>query len=58
MSLVLDACRWLLDYIVGYIADNPVHSIIFALVILRMFGTTVDTGWKGVMFSAGRVRGV
>lgn len=56
MSWLLSAGAWLLDYLIAYVKDNPFQALIFAVIIVRLFGTTVQTGWKGVLFSFGRVR--
>jgi regulator of protease activity HflC (stomatin/prohibitin superfamily) len=56
MSWVLDAGWWLVDYVITYVKNNPLQALIVAVIILRLFGTTVQTGWKGVLFSLGRVR--
>ena len=56
MSWLLDAGWWLVDYVIAYAKDNPVNTLIFVVIVIRLFGTTVQTGWKGVLFSFGRVR--
>jgi regulator of protease activity HflC (stomatin/prohibitin superfamily) len=56
MSWLLDAGGWLVDHLIAYVRDNPFQALIFAVIIVRLFGTTVQTGWKGVLFSFGRVR--
>src|SRR4030081_3898115 len=57
MSWLIDASWWLVDFVIAYVKEHPVQAIIFALIVIRLFGTTVQTGWKGVLFSFGRVRG-
>ena len=49
MSWLLDACWWLVDCVVAYAADNPFQALIFAVIVIRLFGTTVQTGWKAVL---------
>ena len=56
MSSLLDVLWWLAEYVVNYVKEHPVNSVIFAVIVLRLFGTTVQTGWKGVLFSFGRAR--
>lgn len=56
MSLLLDAAWWLVNHLIAFVKDNPLQAVIFAVIVIRLFGTTVQTGWKGVLFSFGRVR--
>ena len=36
---------------------HTVNTLIFVVIVFRLFGTTVQTGWKGILFSFGWVRG-
>ena len=56
MSWLLDIGWWVIDWVISYAKENPVKTLIFAYFVIRMFGTTVQTGWKGVLFSFGRVK--
>ena len=56
MSWLADIFFWLVDTIWGHVKSHPTEAVILAFVILRAFGTTVQTGWKGVLFSFGRVK--
>jgi uncharacterized protein (TIGR03000 family) len=44
--------------IIAYAREHPVAVVVAILAFLRMFGTTVQTGWAGVLFSWGRARKV
>jgi regulator of protease activity HflC (stomatin/prohibitin superfamily) len=48
--------EFLLDVIWNYIKGHPIAMALIVLAILRLFGTTVQTGWKGVLFRFGRIR--
>ncbi len=56
MSWVLDIVMWILNAIAAYAMENPGKTLIFVVVVGRTFGTTVQTGWKGVLFSFGRAK--
>lgn len=63
MSYVVDLLEVLLvgvqlaiAFVVGYATANPVATALAALALVRQFGTTVQTGSKGVLFVWGRVR--
>jgi regulator of protease activity HflC (stomatin/prohibitin superfamily) len=56
MSWLLDSLWELLEHLWQHLWDNPVQTAIVVVVIARTFGTTIQTGWKGVLFSFGRVR--
>ena len=45
---------WAWDRLVSWGKENPVKLILVVLAIVRSFGTTVQTGWAGVLFSFGR----
>ncbi|HZT79888.1 MAG TPA: SPFH domain-containing protein [Gemmataceae bacterium] len=46
----------IVHFFVDYVKRHPVETAIVVLTIVRLFGTTVQTGWKGVLFRFGRVR--
>jgi hypothetical protein len=54
MSLVTDLLMWLVTYVIEEVQSHPIYSAMIAYGIIRLFGTTVQTGWKGVLFSFGR----
>lgn len=56
MSWLADAFLWLLSWVIGYAREHPLQAFLFAAFVVRLFGTTVQTGWKGVLFSFGRAR--
>ena len=44
MSLVTDVLMWLVTYVIDYVQSHPIYSALFAYGIIRLFGTTVQTG--------------
>jgi hypothetical protein len=58
MTYLKEILLWLLDYLVDYAWRHPVQTMLVVLVLMRMFGTTVQSGTRGVLFVFGRVRRV
>jgi hypothetical protein len=56
VSWLLDLLPALWDAVLDYTRRHPMETAIVLLAFLRMFGTTVQTGTKGVLFVFGRVR--
>src|SRR5437879_5166983 len=56
LDLLLSGLRTAYAIVVGYIVSNPVVVGLAVLGLLRLMGTTVQTGYKGVLFVFGRVR--
>jgi regulator of protease activity HflC (stomatin/prohibitin superfamily) len=55
-DLLLIVLQAILAYVVGYAKNHPVVTGLAVLALLRLFGITVQTGHKGVLFVCGRVR--
>lgn len=49
---------WAWRQIIDWAQRNPTSAALIGLAIVRSFGTTVQTGWAGVLFTAGRARKV
>jgi regulator of protease activity HflC (stomatin/prohibitin superfamily) len=49
---------WLGKILLNWAMQNPVLVFFAVMAILRSFGTTVQTGWSGVLFSFGRAQKV
>jgi uncharacterized protein (TIGR03000 family) len=58
LSLLVSVFWWCVDFVVQFAKRNPVVVALTLVAIARMFGTTVQTGWAGVLFSFGRARKV
>lgn len=69
IAWLLDLAWWLLDLALWFLLNvwrvaldqakkRPAGVVVIALAIMRMFGTTVQTGTAGVLFSWGRARKV
>jgi regulator of protease activity HflC (stomatin/prohibitin superfamily) len=67
MSFVADLWNWLLNLLqvilswvweelLTYAQAHPLQTFIVVLAFIRLFGTTVQSGWKGVKFVFGRAR--
>lgn len=56
LQMTLGLLRWVGEEIVSYAREHPVETFLALLALLRLFGTTVQTGWKGVLFVWGRAR--
>ena len=56
LELLLSVLQAVLAYVVGYAKQHPVVTSLAVLALLRLFGITVQTGHKGVLFVFGRVR--
>lgn len=54
----MDIVYGILDGIWTWAKRNPLQALLLALVILRAFGSTVQTGWHGVLYRFGRARRV
>jgi hypothetical protein len=48
--------RWFLDAVMEYAREHPLQTAIAVLAFIRLWGTTVQSGSKGVLFAFGRVR--
>jgi hypothetical protein len=55
-DLLLIVLQAILAFVVGYATQHPVLTALAVLGLLRLFGITVQTGHKGVLFVFGRVR--
>src|SRR5262245_218239 len=55
---LINGLGWLIDVVVGFAKRRPYVVAVIVLAILRSLGTTVQTGWAGVLFSWGRARKV
>ena len=55
MRSVLEWCAYGLERIWLYALDRPVAFLLIVLAFLQLFGTTVRTGWVGIVFRWGRV---
>jgi regulator of protease activity HflC (stomatin/prohibitin superfamily) len=55
---LIDFCLWLLHWAWGvlysYAKQHPMMVALALLAFVRSFGTTVQTGWAGVLFTFGR----
>ena len=56
LELLLSVLQAVLAYVLGYAKQHPVVTSLAVLALLRLFGITVQTGHKGVLFVFGRVR--
>jgi hypothetical protein len=56
LDLLLGLAQTILDFALGFAKKHPVETGLAILALLRLFGTTVQTGYKGVLFVFGRVR--
>lgn len=50
---MLDA---MLDYLIDEIRQHPVATALAVWAFIRLFGTTIQTGWTGVLFTLGRAK--
>src|SRR3712207_4051874 len=48
--------HWLLNWLLAYMLEHPAQVILALMVLVRMFGTTVQSGSRGVLFVFGRAR--
>jgi len=53
-SWVVEALMWVLRFIIRMVRDNPAQAFAAFYAIARLFGTTIQTGEKGVRFFIGR----
>src|SRR4051794_33153127 len=58
LGLILDVLSWVWHATVRFANRNPAAVVVALIALARMFGTTVQTGWAGVLFSFGRARKV
>jgi SPFH domain / Band 7 family len=58
LSWLLSVPGWVWAWLLRWGRENPTSLILVALAIVRSFGTTVQTGWAGVLFSFGRAKKV
>ncbi len=58
LSWLLSVPVWVWDRLVRWGKENPTSLILVLIAIVRSFGTTVQTGWAGVLFSFGRAKRV
>jgi regulator of protease activity HflC (stomatin/prohibitin superfamily) len=58
IDLALSVLWWCVDFAIDFAKHHPVVIVLTAVGIARMFGTTVQTGWAGVLFSFGRAKKV
>ena len=54
LSWLLSVPGWAWTRLLNWGRQHPTSMILIALAIVRSFGTTVQTGWAGVLFSFGR----
>lgn len=47
---------WLWRQTIALMIDHPWATAAAGLAIARMFGTVIETGWRGVLFSFGKVK--
>jgi regulator of protease activity HflC (stomatin/prohibitin superfamily) len=57
-GLVVAAVKWVLAAILEWARKNPVYVFLMFVAFLRMWGTTVRTGYAGVLFAFGRAKKV
>src|SRR4051812_7348058 len=58
MDLVVEVLWWAWLVTFQFAKSHPVATGVAALGVLRLFGTTVQSGWAGVLFSCGRAKKV
>jgi regulator of protease activity HflC (stomatin/prohibitin superfamily) len=58
IDLVLSFVGIAIRVLVEYARRHPVATFLAVLAFIRSFGTTVQTGWAGVLFSFGRAKKV
>src|SRR5262245_55444172 len=58
LYLLVNVPRWLWHWIKAYAREHPVAAGFAILAFIRSFGTTVQTGTAGVLFSFGRAKKV
>lgn len=58
LSLISGVLGWSWEVILHQARQHPFAVVLAVLAFLRSFGTTVQTGWAGVLFSLGRARKV
>ena len=58
LTWLLSVPGWAWDRLVRWGKENPVSMSLVVLAIVRSFGTTVQTGWAGVLFTFGRAKRV
>jgi regulator of protease activity HflC (stomatin/prohibitin superfamily) len=56
LGLLLVGLRAVAVFVVGLVEKHPLETFLAVLALLRLLGTTVQTGSKGVLFVFGRVR--
>jgi hypothetical protein len=56
LDLLLSVLQAIFAFVADYARKHPGQTVLFALALLRLFGTTVQTGYKGVLFVFGRTR--
>jgi SPFH domain / Band 7 family len=56
LELLLDGLQAGLALAISFVKAHPVQAGLMVFAMLRLFGTTVQTGYKGVLFVFGRVR--
>jgi hypothetical protein len=55
-DLLVFALKAAFAFVLGYATTNPVVFGLSVLAVVRLMGTTVQSGSKGVLFVGGRVR--
>jgi regulator of protease activity HflC (stomatin/prohibitin superfamily) len=58
IDLILYLVHVVVTFVVIYSREHPVTVFLALLAFIRTFGTTVQTGWAGVLFSFGRAKKV
>src|SRR5262245_32116119 len=58
IDTLLSLGRTLLSVLLDYAKHHPLAVAVVILAIVRSFGTRVQTGWAGVLFSWGRAKKV
>ncbi len=58
IDLFWSVCRFIVSIVWWYARQHPIPAFLVVLAFIRSFGTTVQTGWAGVLFSRGRAKKV
>ena len=58
LTWLLSVPGWVLAWLLRWGRENPTSLFLIVLAIVRSFGTTVQTGWAGVLFSFGKAKKV
>jgi regulator of protease activity HflC (stomatin/prohibitin superfamily) len=56
LSWVLGLAHTIVDFAISFIVDHPMEAALALFALLRLLGTTIQTGSKGVLFAFGHVR--